>query len=50
MPDEMLRRAAVAGMVEPGPVAAVPSAPIPPAPAPSFQIGGPTSGIPARAG
>lgn len=50
MPDEMLRRAAVAGMVEPGPVAAVPSAPIPPAPAPSFQAGGSTSGIPARAG
>ncbi len=60
MPDEMLRRAAVAGMVEPGPVAAVPSAPIPATGIPATEIpateiaateiAAPASGMPVRAG
>jgi len=55
MPDEMLRRAAVAGMVEPGPVAAIPSAPIPATGVPAAEIAAteiaaPASVMPARAG
>lgn len=50
MPDEMLRRAAVAGMVEPGPVAAIPSAPIPAEPIPAAPVSMSAPGMPARAG